>query len=70
MGVYTFRRLDESAANVIRELFVSIFVSTSKQGKGEGTLFVGEIEKACKELGLTHIFPLTKSNVAFAREVL
>ena len=38
-------------------------ISTSKQGKGVGTLFVSEIEKACKELGLTHIFLLTESNV-------
>ena len=38
-------------------------ISTSKQGKGVGSLFVNEIEKACKELGLTHIFLLTENNV-------
>ena len=38
-------------------------ISTSMQGKGVGTLFVSEIEKACKELGLTHIFLLTENNV-------
>lgn len=122
---YCFKQLDESAASIIKELFVSVFsaepwnddwsnenqldlyihdligqnnsltyglyegteligismghikhwytgteyyidelcVSTSKQGKGVGTLFIGEIEKACKELGLTHIFLLTEKNV-------
>ena len=122
---YRFKQLDESAAAIIKELFVSVFtiepwnddwsnenqldlyihdlisqntsltfglyegtklialsmghikhwytgteyyidelcVSTSKQGKGVGTLFVSEIEKACKELGLTHIFLLTENNV-------
>ncbi len=122
---YCFKQLDESAASIIKELFVSVFsaepwnddwsnenqldlyihdlisqnnsltfglyegaeligismghikhwytgteyyidelcVSTSKQGKGVGTLFVNEIEKACKELGLTHIFLLTEKNV-------
>lgn len=38
-------------------------VSTAKQGRGVGTLFVSEIEKACRELGLTHIFLLTENNV-------
>ena len=38
-------------------------ISTSRQGKGMGTLFVSEIEKACKELGLTHIFLQTENNV-------
>ena len=122
---YCFKQLDESAASIIKELFVSVFsaepwnddwsnenqldlyihdlisqnnsltfglyegteligismghikhwytgteyyidelcVSTSQQGKGVGTLFVSEIEKACKELGLTHIFLLTEKNV-------
>ena len=122
---YHFKQLDESAAAIIKELFVSVFtaepwnddwsnenqldlyihdlisqnnsltfglyegaeligismghikhwytgteyyidelcISTSKQGKGVGTLFVSEIEKACKELGLTHIFLLTENNV-------
>ena len=122
---YCFKQLDESAASIIKELFVSVFsaepwnddwsnenqldlyihdligqnnsltyglyegteligismghikhwytgteyyidelcISTSKQGKGVGTLFVSEIEKACKELGLTHIFLLTEKNV-------
>lgn len=122
---YCFKQLDESAAAIIKELFVAVFttepwnddwsnenqlqlyihdligqnnsltfglyegaeligismghtrhwytgteyfidelcISTSKQGKGAGTLFVSEIEKACKELGMTHIFLLTKDNV-------
>ena len=122
---YCFKQLDESAASIIKELFVSVFsaepwnddwsnenqldlyihdlisqnnsltfglyegaeligismghikhwytgteyyidelcVSTSQQGKGVGTLFIGEIEKACKELGLTHILLLTEKNV-------
>lgn len=38
-------------------------ISTSRQGRGTGKLFVCEIEKACKELGLTHIFLLTDNNV-------
>ncbi|MCH5296627.1 MAG: GNAT family N-acetyltransferase [Ruminococcus sp.] len=38
-------------------------ISTLKQGKGAGTLFLDKIEKACKELGLTHIFLLTDNNV-------
>ena len=46
------------------EYFIDeLCISTSKQGKGVGTLFVSEIEKACKELGLTHIFLLTENNV-------
>ena len=125
MTKYRFKQLDESAAAIIKELFVSVFtaepwnddwsdenqlhlyihdligqnnsltfglyegaeligismghikhwytgteyyidelcISTSMQGKGVGTLFVSEIEKACKELGLTHIFLLTENNV-------
>lgn len=34
-------------------------ISTEKQGQGAGTLFVGEIEKTCGEMGLTHLFLLT-----------
>lgn len=34
-------------------------ISTEKQGHGIGTLFVGEIEKACRDMGLTHLFLLT-----------
>lgn len=34
-------------------------ISTEKQGQGIGTLFVGEIEKACVEMGLTQLFLLT-----------
>ena len=125
MMKYCFKQLDESAAAIIKELFVSVFtaepwnddwsnenqldlyihdlisqnnsltfglyegaeligismghikhwytgteyyidelcISTSKQGKGVGTLFINEIEKACKELGLTHLFLLTEKNV-------
>ncbi len=125
MMKYCFKRLDESAAAIIKELFFAVFtakpwnddwsnenqldlyihdligqnnsltfglfegaeligismghikhwytgteyyidelcISISKQGKGVGTLFVNKIEKACKELGLTHIFLLTENNV-------
>lgn len=38
-------------------------VKTSKQGNGIGTFFMAEIETACKNLGLTHIFLLTENNV-------
>lgn len=38
-------------------------VSTPKQGQGIGTLFLREIERACVELGLTHIFLLTEDDV-------
>ena len=38
-------------------------IRTSKQGKGLGTQFMNEIEKACREMGLTHIFLLTENNV-------
>ncbi len=38
-------------------------ISTEKQGQGAGTLFVGEIEKACGEMGLTHLFLLTGKDV-------
>ncbi|MCI9552192.1 MAG: GNAT family N-acetyltransferase [Acutalibacter sp.] len=42
-------------------------VGASYQGKGVGRLFVREIEKACRALGLTHIFLLTDKDVpAFA----
>lgn len=122
---YCFKRLDESAADAIGELFVSVFVkepwnddwsdenqlqlyihdligqnnsltfglyegteligiamghirhwysgmeyyidelcvSVSRQGQGIGTLFVDEIEKACRELGMTYLFLLTERNV-------
>ena len=126
---YCFKRLDESAADSVRELFFSVFtkepwnddwsdenqlrlyiqdligqnnsltfglyedeeliglsmgrikhwytgteycidelcIRTARQGEGIGTLFVSEMEKACRELGLTHIFLLTENNVpAFA----
>ena len=38
-------------------------IAHGKQGKGLGTLFVREIEKACRALGLTHIFLLTENDV-------
>lgn len=122
---YRFKQLDERAAIMIRELFVSVFakepwnddwsdekqlqlyihdlvgqnnsltfglfeddvligvsmghirhwysgteyfidelcISGGKQGQGIGALFMGEIERACKELGLRHIFLLTENNV-------
>ena len=38
-------------------------INTPKQGQGIGTLFLREIERACVELGLTHIFLLTENDV-------
>ena len=38
-------------------------IAAEKQGKGVGTLFVQKIEEACRDLGLTHIFLLTESDV-------
>lgn len=38
-------------------------VRTAKQGRGVGTLFVQEIGRACKELGMTHLFLQTENNV-------
>lgn len=43
----------------IDELCVSPF----KQGRGIGTIFVSEIEKACKKMGFTHLFLLTDDDV-------
>ena len=122
---FCFKKLDESAISVIKELYVSVFskepwnddwsdekqlhlyirdltgqsnsltfglfdgteligvsmghikhwytgteyfidelcVSTAKQGQGIGTLFLNMIEKACRELGLKHIFLLTENDV-------
>ena len=38
-------------------------IKTEKQGKGAGSFFIAEIEKAIKELGVKQIFLLTDSNV-------
>ncbi len=38
-------------------------ISREKQGKGLGRLFVQEMEKACRALGLTYIFLLTDNDV-------
>lgn len=38
-------------------------IQSAKQGRGLGRRFVSEIERACKQLGLTHIFLLTEDNV-------
>ena len=38
-------------------------VKTELQGKGAGTFFIKEIEKAIQELGLNQIFLLTDTNV-------
>lgn len=38
-------------------------IRTARQGQGIGKRFVREIEAACRELGLTHIFLLTEDNV-------
>ncbi len=46
------------------EYFIDeLCVSTAKQGQGIGTLFLNMIEKACRELELTHIFLLTENDV-------
>lgn len=46
------------------EYFIDeLCVSTKKQKNGIGTLFLEEIENACRELKLTHIFLLTENNV-------
>lgn len=122
---YCFKKLDESAISIIKELFVGVFsnepwnddwsdekqlhlyiqdligqsnsltfglfegtkligismghikhwysgteyyidelcIDTAKQGQGIGTFFMNSIEKACRELELTHIFLLTEDNV-------
>lgn len=42
-------------------------ISTKKQGQGVGTIFIEEIEKACKALGLAYILLMTETDVpAFA----
>lgn len=38
-------------------------VGKERQGKGIGTLFMTEIEKACREMGIKFIFLLTENNV-------
>lgn len=38
-------------------------VRTGCQGQGLGSFFLGEIERACRELGMTHIFLLTDKDV-------
>ena len=38
-------------------------IKTDRQGKGTGSFFIAEIEKAIKELGVKQIFLLTDSNV-------
>lgn len=38
-------------------------IRASAQGKGAGSFFIREIERACKELGLTHLFLLTEKDV-------
>lgn len=46
------------------EYFIDeLCISTENQGQGIGTLFVTEIENACRELGLTHLFLLTGKDV-------
>ncbi|MDE7278833.1 MAG: GNAT family N-acetyltransferase [Oscillospiraceae bacterium] len=46
------------------EYFIDeLCISTENQGQGIGTLFVAEIENACRELGLTHLFLLTGKDV-------
>lgn len=45
------------------EYFIDeLCISTEKQGRGIGTLFVGRIEKACRELGMTHLYLLTSKD--------
>ena len=38
-------------------------IKTDKQGSGIGTIFIKEIEKAIKEIGMTHIFLQTDNDV-------
>lgn len=38
-------------------------IHAARQGRGVGTLFVGAIEKACGELGITRLFLLTDKDV-------
>lgn len=38
-------------------------IQTAVQGKGVGTRFLHEIERACRALGITYIFLLTENNV-------
>lgn len=38
-------------------------IRTGGHGKGAGTFFMGKIEEACKELGMTHIFLLTDKDI-------
>lgn len=46
------------------EYFIDEFcIRTDRQGQGAGTLFLAEIEKAIKALGLTHIFLQTENDV-------
>lgn len=46
------------------EYYISeLCVRTDKQGSGIGTLFLKEIEKAIKEIGLVRIFLQTENNV-------
>ncbi len=40
-----------------------LLIKTSVQRKGIGTWFIGKIEKACKELGLVHLFLLTEKGM-------
>lgn len=45
------------------EYFIDeLCISTHMQGKGIGTIFVSEIEKACKEIEVKHLFLLTDNN--------
>lgn len=39
-------------------------IRTETQGKGAGTFFLKEVEKACREQGFDHIFLLTDRDVA------
>lgn len=46
------------------EYYIDEFcVRTDRQGRGLGTLFLGEIEKAVREMGLQQIFLQTEADV-------
>ncbi|MCI8405800.1 MAG: GNAT family N-acetyltransferase [Oscillospiraceae bacterium] len=46
------------------EYFIDeLCVRTSRQGKGAGTFFIHQIESACRELGMRHLFLLTEQTV-------
>ncbi len=69
-GLYEETRLIGISMGHIRHWYTGteyyideLCIRTDKQGKGVGTLFLSQIEHACKKLELTHIFLLTEDTV-------